>query len=115
MIRDNAYWAINKASWATGRIANPAAAAAAAGRTILRVRTDERDAASHPVHLPRSHVRGVERLTAERPRHFADTVLVQPKERVEIGFVAPQGDWMLHCHVLEHLEYGMMGYVRVAA
>ena len=44
---------------------------------------------------------------------FADTVIINPRERVEIAFVAAKGDWMLHCHILEHLEYGMMGYLRV--
>jgi FtsP/CotA-like multicopper oxidase with cupredoxin domain len=45
--------------------------------------------------------------------HCADTVLVTPKERVEIAFVASPGDWMFHCHILEHIETGMMGYIRV--
>ncbi|HEY7689921.1 MAG TPA: multicopper oxidase domain-containing protein [Dongiaceae bacterium] len=27
--------------------------------------------------------------------------------------MAREGDWMLHCHILEHLETGMMGYLRV--
>lgn len=44
------------------------------------------------------------------PVHYADTVLVLPKERIEIAFVAAPGKWMFHCHILEHLETGMMGY-----
>ena len=49
------------------------------------------------------------------PVHHADTVLLQPKERVEVAFVADNpGDWMLHCHIIEHQETGMMGYIRVA-
>jgi FtsP/CotA-like multicopper oxidase with cupredoxin domain len=67
----------------------------------------------HPIHL---HGHTFEVLSAtrlKRPRHFADTVLLQPKERIEIAFVAQAGNWMFHCHVLEHLEYGMMGYLRV--
>jgi FtsP/CotA-like multicopper oxidase with cupredoxin domain len=24
------------------------------------------------------------------------------------------GDWMFHCHILEHQESGMMGVIRVA-
>jgi FtsP/CotA-like multicopper oxidase with cupredoxin domain len=44
------------------------------------------------------------------PVHHADTVLVLPKERIEIAFVATPGRWMFHCHILEHLETGMMGY-----
>ena len=115
-IRDNAFWAINKASWATGpsRTLPPPLALLQAGRSYV-FELMNATPHPHPIHL---HGHTFEVLSAsrlERPRHFADTVLVQPKERVEIGFVATEGDWMLHCHVLEHLEYGMMGYVRVAA
>ena len=36
-------------------------------------------------------------------RQWADTVLVPPKEAVECAFVADNpGDWMLHCHVMDH-------------
>jgi FtsP/CotA-like multicopper oxidase with cupredoxin domain len=38
-----------------------------------------------------------------------------PRERVEIAFVADNaGDWMFHCHILEHQAAGMMGVIRVA-
>jgi len=47
--------------------------------------------------------------------HFTDTVLLDPDGRAEIAFVADNpGDWMFHCHVIEHLETGMMAVVRVA-
>jgi FtsP/CotA-like multicopper oxidase with cupredoxin domain len=38
-----------------------------------------------------------------------DTALVHARETIEVGGV-PQdpGRWMLHCHVLEHAEAGMM-------
>ena len=36
------------------------------------------------------------------------------RERAEIAFVADNpGDWMFHCHILEHQEGGMMGAIRV--
>jgi len=42
-------------------------------------------------------------------------VLVAPEERVEVAFVADNpGDWLFHCHVLEHMEAGMSAVVRVA-
>jgi FtsP/CotA-like multicopper oxidase with cupredoxin domain len=48
-------------------------------------------------------------------REWLDTVLMAPGERVEIAFVADNpGDWMFHCHILEHQQGGMMGTVRVA-
>ena len=49
-----------------------------------------------------------------RHREWQDTVLMAPEERVEIAFVADNpGDWMLHCHILEHQAAGMMGIIRV--
>jgi FtsP/CotA-like multicopper oxidase with cupredoxin domain len=50
-----------------------------------------------------------------RYREWQDTVLMAPRERVEIAFVADNpGDWMFHCHILEHQAAGMMGVIRVA-
>ena len=47
--------------------------------------------------------------------HRADTVLLNTKERIRLAFVADNpGDWMFHCHILEHQETGMMGIIRVA-
>ena len=44
-----------------------------------------------------------------------DTVLRDPRTRAQIAFVADNpGNWMLHCHVLEHQASGMMATVRVA-
>jgi FtsP/CotA-like multicopper oxidase with cupredoxin domain len=35
-------------------------------------------------------------------------------ETVEIAFVADNpGDWLLHCHMLEHAAAGMMTWLRV--
>lgn len=48
-------------------------------------------------------------------RERQDTVLMSPREKVEIAFVADNpGDWMFHCHILEHQVSGMMGVIRVA-
>ena len=43
------------------------------------------------------------------------TVLIPPRERAEIALVADNpGDWMFHCHILDHQEGGMMSVIRVA-
>jgi FtsP/CotA-like multicopper oxidase with cupredoxin domain len=40
---------------------------------------------------------------------FRDTVLVHSKEVVDVGVVPlDAGEWMMHCHILEHAEAGMM-------
>jgi FtsP/CotA-like multicopper oxidase with cupredoxin domain len=37
-----------------------------------------------------------------------------PDERVRIAFVADNpGNWMLHCHIIEHQETGMMAWFQV--
>lgn len=71
----------------------------------------------HPIHLHGHAFRVLARNgRALGAPQWRDTVLLAPSERVEIAFVADNpGDWMLHCHVLEHQEGGMMGVVRVSA
>jgi FtsP/CotA-like multicopper oxidase with cupredoxin domain len=69
----------------------------------------------HPIHL-HGHVFRV--LTrngrATRHREWLDTAMLEPRERAEIAFVADNpGDWMFHCHVLEHQASGMMSCIRV--
>ena len=63
----------------------------------------------HPVHL-HGHV-----FRVLPDGHWADSVLLDPRSRAEVAFVADNpGAWMLHCHVLEHQASGMMAVVRVA-
>lgn len=70
----------------------------------------------HPMHLHGHSFRVMSRNgKPTRHREWQDTVLMSPRERVEIAFVADNpGDWMLHCHILEHQAAGMMGVFRVA-
>lgn len=70
----------------------------------------------HPIHLHGHVFRIVSRNGKPEPnRPWADTVLLDPDSRAEVAFVADNpGDWMLHCHVLEHQASGMMAVVRVA-
>ena len=47
-------------------------------------------------------------------RQWQDTVLLAPKDTVECAFVADNpGDWMLHCHVIDHQMAGLMTVFRV--
>jgi FtsP/CotA-like multicopper oxidase with cupredoxin domain len=70
----------------------------------------------HPIHLHGHSFRVIARNgQATRYGEWQDTVLVAPRETVDIAFVADNpGDWMFHCHIAEHLASGMMGIVRVA-
>jgi FtsP/CotA-like multicopper oxidase with cupredoxin domain len=69
----------------------------------------------HPLHLHGHAFRVVTRNGAPTAhREWHDTVLLAPREKAELAFVADNpGDWMLHCHVLAHQAGGMMAMVRV--
>jgi FtsP/CotA-like multicopper oxidase with cupredoxin domain len=64
----------------------------------------------HPFHL-----HGVAfRALSEPHQPRRDTALIAPGARAELAFVADNpGDWMIHCHILEHQEAGMMAVMRI--
>jgi FtsP/CotA-like multicopper oxidase with cupredoxin domain len=70
----------------------------------------------HPIHLHGHSFRVLSRNGAAVPYHqWGDTVLISPREAVEVAFVADNpGDWMLHCHVMDHQVSGLMGILRIA-
>jgi FtsP/CotA-like multicopper oxidase with cupredoxin domain len=70
----------------------------------------------HPIHLHGHSFRVISRDGVPTEfREWQDTVLIAPREQVEIALVADNpGDWMFHCHILEHQAAGMMGVIRVA-
>jgi FtsP/CotA-like multicopper oxidase with cupredoxin domain len=80
-----------------------------------RIELVNRTAWHHPMHL-HGHVFRVLSKNGKEvlPRQWADTVLLDPDGRAEIALVAENpGDWMLHCHVLEHQATGMAAFIRV--
>jgi FtsP/CotA-like multicopper oxidase with cupredoxin domain len=70
----------------------------------------------HPIHLHGHAFRVISRDgRPTRHREWQDTVLIAPRETVEVAFVADNpGKWMIHCHALEHQAGGMSGVIRVA-
>jgi FtsP/CotA-like multicopper oxidase with cupredoxin domain len=80
---------------------------------VLTIRN--KTAFDHPIHLHGHTFRVLSRGGRPDPdQPWQDTVLVRIDEEVEIAFVADNpGDWMFHCHILEHQKSGMMGYVKV--
>lgn len=69
----------------------------------------------HPLHLHGHFFRVLSRDgVPARFREWRDTLLLPPRGRAEVAFVADNpGDWMLHCHVLDHQAGGMMATIRV--
>ncbi|HCS71773.1 MAG TPA: copper oxidase [Rhodospirillaceae bacterium] len=81
---------------------------------ILAIRNDT--AFQHPIHLHGHTFRVLTRNGKPVPdQPWQDTVLLTVDGEAEIAFVADNpGDWMLHCHIMEHQKSGMMGHFRVA-
>ncbi len=110
------FWAINGKSWAgqSHDLVPPPLAELKLGQPYL-FELFNGTPHPHPIHLHGHTFRVLRSNRKEIVPHLADTVLVAPKERVEICFTADNpGNWMMHCHIIEHQETGMMGYVRVA-
>jgi len=69
----------------------------------------------HPMHIHGLFFKVLARngLAVDEP-YMRDTVLVHAKETVDIAAVPEEpGRWMLHCHILEHAEAGMMTVLEV--
>ena len=113
MMRNGMAWAINGVV-ATGHVMEPLLTLDRNRSTVLALNNDT--AWHHPIHLHGHSFRVISRDGRPTPRQeWQDTVLMAPRERVEIAFVADNpGDWMFHCHILEHMVGGMMGVIRVA-
>jgi FtsP/CotA-like multicopper oxidase with cupredoxin domain len=108
------FWAINKVPW-PGDIPDPTAPLAELklGKTYL-LQMVNRTPHAHPIHLHGMSFRV--RSSSKRAvlPLVTDTYLIQPDEVVELALVADNiGDWVFHCHVIEHQKTGMTGFLRV--
>jgi len=110
------YWAINKQAWPGtdhSRL-GPPLAELRLGQTYL-FELENLTPHPHPIHIHGHTFTFVSSNKRGLPPHKADTVALLPRERIEVAFVADNpGLWMFHCHILEHQETGMMGYLKVA-
>lgn len=75
------------------------------------VKMSNRTGFEHPMHM-HGHFFQVVTVNgrAVKQRVWRDTVVMAPRQEMEIAFVAENvGQWMFHCHVLDHAAGGMMG------
>lgn len=110
------FWAINRNSWGAGadlRLPPPLQVLKDKESYILSITNVTKHV--HPMHL-HGHVFRV--LSSSRkpgiPPYLADTVMTEPNETVDIAFRAESGNWVFHCHILEHMDSGLMGWFQVA-
>ena len=113
MMAGGAMWAINGIA-AHGHNMKPVLTLTRGDSYVFALNNDT--AWHHPIHLHGHSFRVISRNgRPTRYREWRDTVLMAPRERADIAFVADNpGDWMFHCHILDHQEGGMMSVVRVA-
>lgn len=110
-----AVWAINGTSMTgDGHAGMPPLRVLEQGRSYVMTMRNE-TAWWHPMHLHGLSFRVLTRNGKAVPhRQWADTVMMAPRETVEIAFVADNpGDWMLHCHVTDHQTAGLMTVLRI--
>jgi FtsP/CotA-like multicopper oxidase with cupredoxin domain len=107
-------WTVNGAAHVTH--AHAPEFTVARGATVV-LRFENRTAWWHPMHLHGHSFRELRRNGEEVPqRPWRDTALVPPRQTLDIGFVADNpGDWLIHCHVLEHHAGGLGTTFRVRA
>ncbi len=115
MLQQGIAWTINGLAAAPGQhLHEPLAALRRGASYVLALRNET--AWPHPMHLHGHAFRVLARDgVPARYGEWRDTVLIPPRGSADVAFVADNpGDWMFHCHVLEHQAAGMMGLVRVA-
>ncbi|AZO27055.1 MULTISPECIES: multicopper oxidase family protein [Mesorhizobium] len=108
------FWAINKVPW-PGDTPNPTAPLAELklGKSYI-IDMENLTPHSHPIHLHGMSFKVLSSSTRQVQPLVSDTYLIQPDEKVQLGFVADNpGDWLLHCHIIEHQKTGMTSYFRV--
>lgn len=113
LMHNGLIWAINGIA-AKGHVHDPLLTLRRNASYVLQLNNDT--AWHHPIHFHGHSFRVISRNgSPTKHKEWQDTVLLAPRERADIAFVADNpGDWMFHCHILEHQLGGMMGVIRVA-
>ncbi|NHN36046.1 multicopper oxidase family protein [Pseudomaricurvus alcaniphilus] len=113
---DHKFWMINKRAW--GHMSADHIPAPLAELSLGKTYIFELHNASpheHPIHLHGYTFTVIGSDKREITPYHTDTILLAKNERARIAFVADNpGDWMYHCHVIEHMKTGLMGYIRVS-
>jgi FtsP/CotA-like multicopper oxidase with cupredoxin domain len=103
-------WTINGRPWGEHEVTE------LEGGRWVRVRFQNDSGRLHPMHIHGQFFKVIARngQPVDAP-YFRDTVLLRGRETIDVGMVPIDwGRWMMHCHILEHAESGMMTEVEVA-
>ena len=114
--RPSNYWQINGKAWDIQDKTcadRPIATLKKNGHYIFELRNMAQYL--HPIHL---HGMAFKVISSDRKKiipYFTDTYLLGKNETARIALVADNpGVWMFHCHVIDHMETGLMAAIEVA-
>ena len=83
------------------------------GRTVM-LSFINRTAFAHAMHVHGHHFRVLDARDDGWKPYWLDTVMVNVRETQRVAFVADNpGKWMIHCHMIEHMETGMAAWFEV--
>ncbi|QLF94439.1 multicopper oxidase family protein [Pseudomonas sp. ABC1] len=109
------FWQINGEAWDINDkscVERPIATLKKNGHYIFELRNVSQY--QHPIHL---HGMAFKVLSSNRKRiepYFTDTYLLGRNETAQVALVADNpGVWMFHCHVIDHMETGLMAAIEV--
>ena len=69
----------------------------------------------HPIHLHGMTFKVLDSNRRKITPYFTDTYLLGRNETARVALVADNpGLWMFHCHVVDHMETGLMAAIKVA-
>jgi len=69
----------------------------------------------HPIHLHGLIFKVLDSNRRKIEPYYTDTFLLGKNETARIAFVADNpGVWMFHCHVIDHMETGLMAAIEIA-
>ena len=110
------FWTINRRAWAgmhTANLPEPLAELALGKSYIFELYNATPH--GHPIHLHGLIFKVIKSDKRKIEPFFTDTILLEKNERAQIAFVADNpGKWMYHCHVIEHMKTGLMGYITIS-
>ncbi|WP_373078319.1 multicopper oxidase family protein [Zhongshania sp.] len=112
---DHNFWLINRRAWSDhGHQDLPAPLATLKLGKSYIFELHNATPHHHPIHLHGLIFTVLESDKRELTPYHSDTILLEKNERAKIAFVADNpGRWMFHCHVIEHMQTGLMGYITI--
>lgn len=102
-------WTINDRPWGEHKITE-----LEGGKWVI-IRFNNQSGRLHPMHIHGQFFKILAKngKPVDYP-YFRDTILLRGKESIDIAMVPLDwGKWLMHCHILEHAEAGMMTEIHV--